>query len=392
VRFEDALTRLVGDLLRARTGDNATGRIYRPTGKDDFKDAPVKYDMFMRALAGLRALGLVEQQKGRTRYREAGFDDIRVTVAGRASRFWATSKLLQLAEEHGINSGNVEEHFRPELSQHPLVLRDWSTGGRGQDKERGRRIKYKRTAETDRLEQDVRELNEFLARFTLTGGRHEAYQRTFNNSEWNKGGRLSSIGEGSYQQLSEAQRLEMKIDGEPVAEIDIKASHLTIYHAMVGDPLDGRSDPYARVAPLGIDRDVAKRWCLETFGNGRPKTKWSAEAIKEWREKAQQLPKARKVRKAMLEAFPTLKQLDEHPRLDLWADLQFREAEAIIGTMLVLMRRHGVPSYAIHDSLVVPRRKWELARDTLKQEFRKVVGVEPMLTVDPDPQTFITDL
>jgi hypothetical protein len=55
----DALMRFVGDLLRARAGTDTTGRIYRPTGKGDFSDAPVKYDMFMRALDGLKALSLL---------------------------------------------------------------------------------------------------------------------------------------------------------------------------------------------------------------------------------------------------------------------------------------------------------------------------------------------
>src|SRR5262249_35190751 len=90
VRFVDALMRFVGDLLRAGAGTDTTGRIYRPTGKGDFSDAPVKYDMFMRVLDGLKALGLVEHRKGRTRYVETGFE-ARVTVPGRAARFWATT-------------------------------------------------------------------------------------------------------------------------------------------------------------------------------------------------------------------------------------------------------------------------------------------------------------
>jgi hypothetical protein len=57
-KFTLALDRFVGDLLRARAGTDTTGRIYRPTGKGDFRDAPVKYDMFMRVLDGLKALGL----------------------------------------------------------------------------------------------------------------------------------------------------------------------------------------------------------------------------------------------------------------------------------------------------------------------------------------------
>src|SRR5262249_35877753 len=41
--------------------------------------------------------------------------------------------------------------------------------GRGQNKEQGRRIKYKRTPQTERPERDVKELNAFLARVKLTG-------------------------------------------------------------------------------------------------------------------------------------------------------------------------------------------------------------------------------
>jgi hypothetical protein len=381
VRFVDALIRFVGDLLRARTGANTTGRIYRPIGKSDFAEAPVKYDMFIKARDGLKALGLVGHRKGHTRYQETGFD-VRVTVSGRAARFWATTKLLKLAEDHGITSDNVGAHFFPEPPTNPLVLKDYATG-RGQNKEQGRRIKYKHTPQTERLERDVKELNAFLARVKLTGGKHEGYLRIFNNHAWDKGGRLYSEGEGNYQQLPEEERLKMTINEEPVAEIDIKASHLTIYHAMVGEPLDGRSDPYARA---GIARDVAKLWCMESFGNSRPKTRWSVETIKKYRERGQELPRARVVAKAMLEAFPALKRLEEHPQI--WADLQFKEAEAVVGTMLILMRRHEVPSLSMHDGLIVPGWRWELAKDILRREYRRVVGVEPMLTVEPDPQYF----
>jgi hypothetical protein len=388
VKFTEALERLVGDLLRARTGSAGTSRIYQPMGSRDFMDAPVKYDLFMRVLDGLKGLGLVEHRRGRTRYAETGFD-FRATLPGHAARFWATPKLLKLAEEYGINSDKADEHFFPEPPTNPLVLKDFATG-KGQNKEKGRRIKYKHTPETEKLEADVKELNEFLARMKLTGGRHEGYVRSFNNAAWDKGGRLSSVGQGNYQQLSEPERLKMKINGEPVAEIDIKASHLTIYHAMVGEPLDGRSDPYARVVGVGIDRDVAKSWCIESFGNSSPKTRWSSDATKKSREKGQVLPKARTVRKAMLEVFPALRKLEQFPHLypHIWADLQYKEAEAVIGTMLVLMRRHEVPSLSMHDGLVVPRSKADLAKDILVREYRRQVGVEPMLTVDMDTSVF----
>ena len=81
------------------------------------------------------------------------------------------------------------------------MLKDYATG-RGRNRERGRKVKYKHTPETERLEADIRELNEFLARFELMGGEHYGYIRVFNNHSWNKGGRLYSIGEHSYQQTA----------------------------------------------------------------------------------------------------------------------------------------------------------------------------------------------
>jgi hypothetical protein len=382
--FSNAVERFVGDLLRAKADKNASGRVYRSIGKTSFGDDPVNFDVFKGVLDGLKALGLVGHRKGQTRYYETGFDPgHKVTISGRAARFWATPKLVKLAEEHGISSGNVGDHFAPEPPTNPLVLKDFATG-RGRYRESGPVIKdYERTPETERVERDIKELNEFLARFELTGGRQEGYIRIFNNRSWKKGGRLYSPCEGTYQLTPEAERLKMTINGEPVAEIDIKASHLTIYHAMVGEPLDGLSDPYARV---GIARDVAKQWCITTFGNSAPKTKWPPKTVKKYRERTGQdlrkVAKASAVSKLMLEAFPALKKLEEHS--DIWADLQFIESEAIIGTMLILMRTHRVPSYSTHDGIIVPRSQADLAKDILAREYRRHVGVEPILTVEPE--------
>ena len=91
--------------------------------------------MFTRVLEGLKALELVGHLKGTTRYRKSEVGS--VTLPGRAARFWATGKLLGLAEHFGINSGNIGEHFAPEPPLHPLVLKDYATG-RGPNRERGR--------------------------------------------------------------------------------------------------------------------------------------------------------------------------------------------------------------------------------------------------------------
>ena len=100
--------------------------------------------------------------------------------------------------------------------------------------------------------------------------------------------------------------------------------------------------------------------------------------------------KAREVGRKMLEALPALEKLEEHS--DIWGDLQFREAEAMIGTMLILKREHGTPSLSMHDGIIVPRSKAGLANTILAREFHRVVGVEPVLTVDTVEPEVTSDL
>jgi hypothetical protein len=127
--FSNAVERFVGDLLRVKADKNASGRVYRSIGKTSFGDDPVNFDVFKGVLDGLKALGLVGHRKGQTRYYETGFDPgHKVTISGRAARFWATPKLVKLAAGHGVHSGNVGNHFAPEPPTNPLVLKDYATG------------------------------------------------------------------------------------------------------------------------------------------------------------------------------------------------------------------------------------------------------------------------
>jgi hypothetical protein len=392
-KFVDAIERFVGDLLRVRAGTVGLSNLYRVIGRSEFADASVKYDMFTKVLNGLKTLDLVGHQKGQSRYRRTTFGN--APVPGQASRFWATGKLLRLTQQYGIDTDNVGEHFAPEPPRNPLVLKDYAIG-RGKDRESGRRIKYKNTRfdtpEAKRLEEDVRELNEFLARFEILGGEHYGYERVFNNLSWKKGGRLYSSGEHCYQRLKDVERLKMTINGEPVAEIDIKASFLTIYHAMAGEPLTGSSDPYAALSEL--DRSVVKLWTTVSFGNSKPATRWPPKTIKDFKKDTgkdlSKLASAKVIAQRMLETFPALKKLEDLS--EAWAHLQYREGEAVMRTMLIL-KEHCVPSLSMYDGIIVPKSKAYLGRDILRQVFKEVIGVWPILTVEiPETALDATDL
>jgi hypothetical protein len=372
--YNDAIERFIGDLLRAKGDDTSSGRIFHPTGATTFTDVPVGYDVFKMMLTGLEALGFVEFVKG--------------SWGGRATTFWATENLVNLAAQYGVRLEKVRTHFKPEPPHNPLVMRGRG-GRRGNKKIRGMIIKnYKRTEQTRQLEADLKELNAFLADCEITGGEHEGFTRNFNAGSWKKGGRLYTIG-GGYQQMSPPEkRLEMTINGEAVAEIDIRASHLTIIHAKLGAPLSRDSDPYEGIKHFGIDRPIAKLWVVVSLGNAKPAVRWPAQTAKDYeKDTGQKLAKVAKVKdvgRAMLEVFPVLRNLTKlKVGKDLPLILQFTESEAVVSAMLILMREHRIPSLSTHDGIIVPRSGVARAKAILTQQYCKFIGAEPVLTVEP---------
>ncbi len=107
----------------------------------------------------------------------------------------------------------------------------------------------------------------------------------------------------------------MTIDGEPVCELDIRASFITIFHAQRGRPLQRDRDPYDLLSGGGSEaRDVVKAFIAATFGNSEMPTKWSAERVREFREETgkklgQRYP-IPLVRAAVAEAYPLLAALN----------------------------------------------------------------------------------
>src|SRR5262249_54644757 len=189
---------------------------------------------------------------------------------GKATRLRAATALLALLERHGITWGTAKHHLLRNLPAHPLVLKK-SSNRRGREKVPGTQIRFQPTPQSEALEAEVRELNKFIDEHELLGGTHRGYRRIFNcgdrdGFEWNKGGRLYSQGDDSYQRLKKEERLKMTIDGEPVAEIDITASYLTILHARGGVPIDLSRDPYS---VEGLPRAIVKAWVTMTLGHDK---------------------------------------------------------------------------------------------------------------------------
>lgn len=179
----------------------------------------------------------------------------------------------------------------------------------------------------------------------------------------------------------------MKINGEAVCEIDIRASFLTIFLAGQGVEADLKDDPYRLPGIVGDhSRDVIKAFFTATFGNNAHLTKWPREIISNYRERTGGKLNAdyplETIQAEALHKFPALKKWGVAGRG--WEHLMYAESVAMIMTMLDLKREDSVPSFAVHDSLIIPRSKAALAKRRLSARYEWVTGgTRPKLVAHP---------
>lgn len=378
LEFLETLERLIGSLLRA----NALGPrgIYRSLNRNNFDGDLISYRNFKAAVDAMAGLSLIDHVRGAPRYVRAFGGSF--NRRGKASVFSATPELIMMAEAAGL-TGPIDIHFGLERPE-PLALRG-NSAGRGKFKDPGPRLPIDYgNPHVAKLANEVQALNEFLSRFKIEGGIHYGYQRKFNCGDspdfrWNKGGRLFSIGATSYQSMPRSLRNSITIADEKTVEIDIRASNLTIFHALLKEPFSLASDPYAFD---GLDRDLVKAWTNTSLGASRLVVRWPAETSKKYAEehgglRPTRLCKAAAVRDQMVSRFPALMRLGQ-PSAPDWADLMWAESQVMISTMTAL-RLIGIPSLSMHDGIIVPQEYVVIASALLAEKFLNHVGVLPHL-------------
>ncbi|TCM18163.1 hypothetical protein EDF56_105514 [Novosphingobium sp. PhB165] len=235
----------------------------------------------------------------------------------------------------------------------------------------------------------VNEINAFMAEQDIQPAEwHFAFSRIFGQGDlpdfnWNKGARLYSYGYGeSYQQVKKAERKRLSINGEPIAEVDIQASYLTILHHLLGAP-PPEADPYD--IP-GIPRGVVKIWVTITLGNNGFHHRWPKESKQRYAEqsKSEQADLERdhpfkSTQATILEHLPLLK---DWPNCAVrWGDLQFLESCAVIDATHRLAMEYGIPALPLHDALLVPVSKANIAKEVLSECFYQKVGIRPKIAI-----------
>jgi hypothetical protein len=156
-----------------------------------------------------------------------------------------TQSVINLVED------NVDLHMlKIETKRSVVVLRD-------EDK---RDLDFTETKYTKEIIKVLNKYNKMMDKHTVM---YKGIQldtglaRIFNN-DFNSGGRLYVTG-GSYQTIPSQTRHLITIDGAETAEVDIKASHISILHTMVGGRILKGYDPY------NIEMEGIAEYDLEKF-------------------------------------------------------------------------------------------------------------------------------
>jgi hypothetical protein len=349
---------------------------YRSQRPEAFTDAKVSYRLFKSADRGLSALQFIKKIPGFYDRPGDGWGG-----KGFATRYLPTPALIEYVTRFDITLENIHEHFQRSLPRHPLELRQ-SSIRRGREKVRGRKIKFVSTPETERLEAEIYELNEFIDSFSITGGTHRGFRRIFNEGvpegyKWNKGGRLYSIGEDSFQRLKEKVRAKLRINGESTIELDIRGSHLTILHSKLDLILDQTKDPYQ---VTGLPRDIVKAWITMTLGYDKFHSRWPIEKKSDFEKKGINIDEEyplKEVKSIIFNHYPMMAKWPDYS-IDCF-DLMYFESVAIMNTMLDLKRTYSIPSLSVHDSLIVRKKDQSVTRESLKKHYLQACGAEPVI-------------
>ena len=203
--------------------------------------------------------------------------------------------------------------------------------------------------------------------------------RIFHNGNFDSGGRWY----GGWTSLTRETRKHLTIDGEPVVEVDLNASLLTLLPCVVSQPMqcgDTWDDAYAVVAerlefdePYDVSRAKVKQVIVELIGAGNPHKAEPAAHDKDSPFDDSETSKKQfsYIRDLCHQSYPALLMLNKKD-MNFIAALSFHEATIITQTMLRLKDMGGA-AYSMHDGLIVKQSYADTTVSTLREVYDEYV-------------------
>jgi hypothetical protein len=306
---------------------------------------------------------------------------------GLPTKLWATQQLRDLAAAHGVTADTIKADWKvsPEVERKRIhVGRNDVVTCLGLGKGAGRiPIPDSQRAEAERMRDDLEALNREIQSVEISGCLAPALRRVF-RLDLRLGGRFYAVGASSYQNKPRNERPEMRINGEPVVEVDIHASALTMLLGLIGTSVLPYDDLYGAVE--GFPREVVKAWMVQTFGTGKLTRQWGRGAPSEAGEF-----RPTEVREAVVRTYPALASLRSILPEDLvrklpndkvdWAVGQFLTniESRVMNGALGYLRAVGVVGLPLHDAIIVPESGVEAACRGLQGASNVFAGIIPKL-------------
>jgi hypothetical protein len=209
--------------------------------------------------------------------------------------------------------------------------------------------------------------------------------RIFHDGSLISGGRWY----GGWTNLKSHKRLHMRIDNEPICEIDLNGSQPTLFSALLGIRMnvgDTWTDVYTAVVERldageerSLLRKMVKQVIVEMLGSGNCNRTGPASTKPPKRPDEPQLffdtdnskQMYLQIQREALEVFPALKHLDAK-YYNATGFLSYHESEILTLTLLRL-KEMGVPAYGVHDCVVVKQSDKDKAAETYRSVIRDYV-------------------
>lgn len=206
--------------------------------------------------------------------------------------------------------------------------------------------------------------------------KYEACHRVFNNSSFKNGGRFYGA---SHLDIPSHMRGFIRINGEPVVELDYDALHIVMLYHLRGLDIDLALDPYERI--VGPEDRTIKKIALLTAINAPTEAKAIGGIRKTLVDDGitGDILTDKALRSLIARAKLAHPDIDDDIASGKGIELQNIDsgiADAILTNLMAL----NIPALPVHDSFIVPQQYEEKLRQQMSDEYKKILGFEPGIT------------
>ena len=213
--------------------------------------------------------------------------------------------------------------------------------------------------------------------------------RIFHDGSLTSGGRWY----GGWTNLKSHKRLHMRIDDEPICEIDLNGSQPTLFSALLGMRMnvgETWTDVYASVVERldageeeTLLRKMVKQVIVEMLGSGNsnrsgpastkpPKNPLNFDDVQLFFDTDYSKQMYLQIQREAVQVFPALEKLDT-TYLNATGFLSYHESEILTLTLLKL-KALGVAAYGVHDCVIAKQSDKAVAVETYRSVIREYVA------------------